>query len=65
MDYPIEPITAIEERGRSARRLGLPPEACPYAFQSAHWCKWQLGYLTDALEAANAPVLLAANEVAA
>ncbi len=49
MDYPIEPINAIEARGRSAMRNGLEPDMCPYDYDTAHWRTWQQGYLTARL----------------
>lgn len=65
MDYPIEPITAIEERGRSARLRGLPPSTCPYAQGSEHWRRWQGGYRAELLVAINAAFSNEASEVAA
>ncbi|MFV8603881.1 hypothetical protein ACNRDG_06110 [Ralstonia pseudosolanacearum] len=57
MDYPIEPIEKIEQRGRSAMCNGLEPEMCPYDHDTAHWRVWQVGYLAAVLEAMNADSL--------
>ncbi|MGD7196527.1 hypothetical protein ACQCQP_01575 [Ralstonia pseudosolanacearum] len=65
MDYPIEPIDAIERRGRSAMCNGLEPEMCPYDYDSAHWRTWQVGFLAAALEAATAAAVCVDDEVAA
>ncbi|WP_231408986.1 hypothetical protein [Ralstonia solanacearum] len=65
MDYPIEPIDAIERRGRSAMCNGLEPEMCPYDYDTAHWRAWQLGYVAAALEAAHAAVACVDDEVVA
>nr|CUV53887.1 conserved protein of unknown function [Ralstonia solanacearum] len=65
MDYPIEPIDMIEQRGRSAVFNGLEPEMCPYDHDTAHWRVWQVGYLAAALDAMNAANAYADDEVAA
>lgn len=65
MDYPIEPITAIEERGRAARLRGLPPSTCPYGRDSEHWRRWQVGYMAELLVGIDAAFSNEANEVVA
>lgn len=65
MDYPIELITAIEERGRAARLRGLRPSTCPYSDGSAHWHSWQVGYMAELLAGINAALSSEANEVVA
>ncbi|MGA3888701.1 hypothetical protein ACI2S3_08240 [Ralstonia nicotianae] len=57
MDYPIEPIDAIERRGRSAM--------CPYDYDSSHWRAWQVGFLAAALEVATAVAVCVDGEVVA
>ena len=63
MDYPIEPITAIEERGRAARLRGLRPSTCPYGHGSEHWRQWQVGYMAELLVGVNAALSREGNEV--
>lgn len=65
MDYPIEPITAIEERGRAAQLRGLRPCTCPYSHGSEHWRSWQVGYMAELLVGINAAFSSKASEVVA
>lgn len=65
MDYPIEPIAAIEERGRAARLRGRAPSTCPYSHGSEHWRSWQVGYMAELLVGIAAAFSSEASEVAA
>ncbi len=65
MDYPIESIEQVAERGRAAARVGgVQLQLCPYAPNTPHARAWHLGYSSVALARVPGDVLRAVHEVA-
>jgi len=59
MDYPIQPISVIEEQGSAAALAGQCPVATnPYADGTGHCRAWKNGYVCEVIEQAESPVLL-------